>query len=296
MTKEEISNWFRSIQLSICNDLEAIDGQAQFVETKWDRPEGGGGLTRLLADGQIFEKAGVNYSAVHGPIPGFLNMEIKGEASEFYATGTSIVIHPKSPLVPIIHFNTRYFEMNNGTKWFGGGIDLTPIYVVNKDIIKFHDRVKQICDAHHPSFYTKYKPWADSYFYIKHRKETRGIGGIFFDHIVPGQDIDFEAIWGLVKALGAAFASTYIDIIKPYLDLPYTKTQKEFQLFRRGRYAEFNLVYDRGTKFGLETGGRTESILMSLPPESAWPAYENFKPGSEEEATIAYLRNNYIPT
>lgn len=213
----------------------------------------------------------------------------------FTATGVSIVMHPQSPKVPIIHMNVRYFELSNGTCWFGGGIDLTPHYVVEEDAIFFHNQLKNACDKHHPAFYPKFKIWADDYFYIPHRDETRGIGGIFFDYLKPdesgnGQNLSKEALFGFVKEVGESFAPIYTRLMAKHRDDAFTDEEKQWQFLRRGRYVEFNLVWDRGTKFGLETNGRTESILMSLPPQANW-AY-NLKPetGSAEAATLNLLK------
>jgi len=287
--KEQAASWFREIQLSICEQLEKMDGLATFEEQQWVREAGGGGHTRILRSGRVFEKAGVNFSEVYGPLPAFLAKETGLAQGEFYATGTSIVLHPESPLLPIVHFNTRYFEMSDGKAWYGGGMDLTPIYVNKADTDNFHAGLQRICQRHHPDFYPLFKSWADEYFFIPHRSETRGVGGIFFDHIVPDVHYPQETIWGMVKDLGVSFFDLYASIAKKYLGEPYTDGQKAFQYLRRGRYAEFNLLYDRGTKFGLETGGRTESILMSLPPMATWEYQYSPEQGSPEAHTLEAL-------
>ena len=291
--REEVTSYFLSLQDSICKGLELADGKAKFSEDNWTRDGGGGGRTRVMQNGNVIEKGGVNFSAVFGDAPEFLKSEIKNSNTEnFFASGVSLVIHPQSPMVPIIHMNVRYLQLGEA-EWFGGGIDLTPIYVAEDDAKYFHQTLKATCDRFHPSFYPEFKKWADDYFFIKHRNETRGVGGIFFDHIgreekqmkIPmGQFSEF------VMAIGNVFLPIYTHLIRKNKDKPFGENEKQWQLLRRGRYAEFNLVYDRGTKFGLETSGRTESILMSLPPQANW-AY-NFIPekNSAEEKTISLLR------
>lgn len=277
INKTNISAWLKNLQDSICKSLEVADGKSLFEEENWQRQEGGGGRTRIIKDGNVIEKGGVLFSAVEGDAPNFLFKEKEHSVSspspsgkagmglQFFATGVSIVIHPKSPMVPIIHMNIRYFEMDNGTKWLGGGIDLTPHYIIKEDARFFHTALKNVCDKHHPNYYPKFKKWADDYFYISHRKETRGIGGIFFDRLNEDTDMSFEKNFLFWKDVGEAFAPTYTELIKRNKDKSYNDTHKQWQLLRRGRYVEFNLVYDKGTKFGLETNGRVESILMSLP-------------------------------
>jgi len=304
---EELSGWLKALQGDICKALEVADGKAGFSIEPWQRAEGGGGITRVIQEGNVIEKGGVNFSAVQGPVPAFLLSEkehsVVGDATPspggagrgegahtFFATGVSIVLHPKSPMVPIIHMNIRYFEMSNGVFWLGGGIDLTPHYVNENDAKYFHQRLKAVCDKHHSSYYSKFKTWADAYFFIPHRNETRGIGGVFFDRLVSGPEMSFEKNLAFWKELGESFAAVYCELIKRNKDLPFSENEKQWQLARRGRYAEFNLVYDKGTKFGLETGGRTESILMSLPPLAAWPYNVTPQPGSSEEKTLSFLK------
>ena len=292
--KLEIENWFKALQDSICSGLEKLDGQSKFKEDQWQRKEGGGGRTRIIENGHILEKGGVNFSAVHGSVPPqmykILEVENLDESLTFLATGVSIVLHPHSPMSPIIHMNVRYFEMSNGLYWFGGGIDLTPHYVM-PDLAKgFHLQLKQVCDEHDSAYYPKFKKWADDYFYIKHRKETRGIGGIFFDRLQAVEGKSKQQIWRFVQAVGSAFLPLYEAQILATKDLEYTNGQKKWQSLRRGRYVEFNLVLDRGTKFGLETNGRTESILMSLPSTASWAYCHETENGSSEAATLNYLR------
>ncbi len=291
LSKVEISNWFMDLQDRICSSLEKIEGNATFFEDKWIREAGGGGRTRIISDGTIIEKGGVNYSAVFGAAPKFLIEQLDVDPSaQFYATGVSIVIHPVNPFVPIIHMNVRYFEMTGGISWFGGGIDLTPHYVKWDDGVFFHNQLKNVCDKNNQNYYSEFKKWADNYFFIKHRNETRGIGGIFFDQLKGDKDSTLENIWEFVKDVGNCFLPTYSELVKRNVKESFNAENQKWQSLRRGRYVEFNLVYDRGTKFGLETDGRTESILMSLPKTASWEY--NFLPlkGSQEEFTLSYLK------
>lgn len=295
ITKEQIAVDYQQIQDEICRALEAVDGKAKFEEEKWERDGGGGGRTRIIQNGNIFEKGGVNFSAVHGQLPEQMQRALKVDKDEFFATGVSIVIHPNHPLVPIIHMNIRYFEMPavdgaEPVRWFGGGIDLTPHYVIDADAQYFHNQLKAVCDKFNTGFYPKFKPWADDYFFIKHRNETRGIGGIFYDKLVATDELSWETIFEFSKALGRSFIPTYTELVNRNRDKPFTDDQQQWQYQRRSRYAEFNLVYDAGTKFGLETNGRIESILMSLPPTAKW--LYNYQPqsGSEEERTLSLLK------
>jgi len=289
--KEIITEWFKSLQDNICNALENEDALAKFTQDLWDRKEGGGGRTRIIQDGNVIEKGGVLFSAVHGPMPDFLKTDVDSTKNEitFYATGVSIVIHPKSPMVPIIHMNVRYFEMSEGTWWFGGGIDLTPHYVNEDDARFFHNTLREACNKHHTEFYPKFKKWADDYFYLPHRNETRGIGGIFFDKLNDKQ-FTKQQLFDFVKEIGNVFATVYTHLMRKNKDIPFSEINKQWQLLRRGRYVEFNLLYDKGTKFGLETNGRTESILMSLPKTAAWEY--NFNPATDsiEEKTLQLLK------
>jgi coproporphyrinogen III oxidase len=317
--KEEIVNYFKSLQDTICRGLEEAEDSVKFVEDNWTREGGGGGRTRVIQHGNVIEKGGVNFSEVFGPAPGFLSKK----PSLFFASGVSLVIHPKSPMVPIIHMNVRYLNVSpqpflpeergdshqaDGERcWFGGGIDLTPMYVDEADAIYFHETLKATCDRFHPAFYPEFKQWADDYFFIKHRNETRGIGGIFFDDLasplspfsrskwgggggIERSDMGMGQLFEFVMAVGNVFLPIYTHLIRKNKNKPFGEKEKKWQLLRRGRYAEFNLVYDRGTKFGLETNGRTESILMSLPPQANW--VYNFMPdkNSEEEKTTFSLK------
>jgi coproporphyrinogen III oxidase len=270
-SKDQISAYFQGLQDSICSALENTDGESKFHSDIWERPEGGGGRTRVIQNGRILEKGGVAFSAVHGDLHEKVRAYMKIEEEvNFFATGVSIVIHPKNPFVPIIHMNVRYFELSNGTFWFGGGIDLTPHYIDNEDAKWFHQQLKIVCDEHSSEYYPKFKNWADDYFFNSHRHETRGIGGIFFDYLKPDEKCTKAQLFEFVKAVGEAFAPIYTYFMSKNYTLPYTLANKDWQNVRRGRYVEFNLVHDRGTKFGLETNGRVESILMSMPPEANW--------------------------
>lgn len=287
--KTDIAEWFKGLQDDICRALEQGDGEGTFQEDMWERPEGGGGRTRVI-QGQHIEKGGVNFSAVHGPLPEKIGKALGLTAGSFFATGVSIVLHPRSPLVPIIHMNVRYFEMNDGAWWFGGGIDLTPHYVVDAEARFFHQQLKQVCDQHHPTYYPRFKQWADDYFYVKHRKETRGIGGIFFDRLNAAEGFTKTNRFAFVKSVGQAFAPTYLQLLQDNKGKSFTPEQQKWQLLRRGRYVEFNLVWDKGTKFGLDTDGRIESILMSLPPVVNWDYNVQVAEGSEEAKTLDLLK------
>ncbi len=295
MQKEHISGAFAELQKDICAQLEEADGIGRFREDNWERPGGGGGASRIITDGKIIEKGGVNFSAVWGktPEPVLRSMMIDpNNAPGFYATGVSIVLHPFNPMVPVIHMNVRYFEMTNGQWWFGGGIDLTPHYVFEEDARFFHLRLKQVCDSHDESFYPRFKKWADDYFFIRHRNETRGIGGIFFDHLNEKDRPSKDQCFQFVIDVGKSFAPIYTTLMQKNSTLPFTDANKEWQYLRRGRYVEFNLVWDRGTRFGLDTDGRTESILMSLPPQARWEYDHKPVDGSPESSTISYLRKD----
>lgn len=291
VSKETITAFFKDLQDRICQSLEDADGAATFREDAWQRPGGGGGRTRLLTDGAVIEKGGVGFSAVHGEATeATLRTLNLTEPAEFYATGVSIVLHPRNPMVPIIHMNVRYFEMSTGHNWFGGGIDLTPHYVVDEDARWFHQSLKSVCDRHDAAYYPKFKPWADDYFYIPHRQETRGVGGIFFDYLKPTDTAHKASLFSFVQDVGNAFAPIYTHFMRQNRDIPFNEREKNWQLLRRGRYVEFNLVWDRGTKFGLETNGRTESILMSMPPQANWIYDAKTEAGSREEQTLSLLQ------
>jgi coproporphyrinogen III oxidase len=292
LSKKTIELYFHTLQDSICFGLDQADGKGQFQEDLWERPEGGGGRTRTFSGGNVIEKGGVNFSAVHGPCPDFLRKEAglkENEAAEFYATGVSLVIHPVNPMVPIIHMNVRYLKAGN-LEWFGGGIDLTPHYIIEEDAKFFHQHLKDVCDEHNVSYYPEFKKWADDYFFIPHRDETRGIGGIFFDRLSAIDSISIDDRFHFVQAIGNNFLPIYLPLIEKNKNKTYTEANRHWQLLRRGRYVEFNLVYDRGTKFGLLTNGRTESILMSLPPTANWEYANKPEKNSLEEKTLQFLK------
>ena len=280
------------MQDHICAGLEMADGQGKFREDRWAREDGGGGRTRIFENGAIIEKGGVAFSAVHGPTPAKILHKLGLQESDFFATGVSIVLHPFSPMVPIIHMNIRYFEMENGVHWFGGGIDLTPHYIDIEDAKHFHAEVKSVCDQFDPEYYPKFKAWADDYFYLKHRDETRGIGGIFYDRLSATSDDHFQQILDFSLELGRLFPRVYSHFMKKNSQIPFGQDEKAWQSLRRGRYVEFNLVWDAGTKFGLDTGGRTESILMSMPPQAEWQYMHEPTLGSAEEFTQNHLKKD----
>ncbi len=297
ITKEKIAEAYKLIQDEICSGLEITDGSAKFQEELWQRDGGGGGRTRIIQGGSIIEKGGVNFSAVHGKLPETVKKALGVAEDDFFATGVSIVIHPNHPWVPIIHMNIRYFEMTGQSgkdlRWFGGGIDLTPHYVIEEDARFFHAKLKQTCDQFQTEFYVKFKKWADDYFYIKHRQETRGVGGIFYDRLTPhSTGLEWEDIFEFSKAVGRTFLPAYNELVQRNRSKSFTEEQKLWQFQRRSRYVEFNLVYDAGTRFGLETNGRIESILMSLPPQANWVYDFTAREGSEEEKTLKMLKKD----
>ena len=264
--KRRASDWFSDLQGRICTALEAFEPEVRFRSDVWTRPGGGGGHTRVIEGGALFEKGGVNTSEVHGELPADFAKTLPGDGTAFWAAGVSLVIHPRNPHVPTVHANFRMIQQGQ-TAWFGGGADLTPYYPHEADAAHFHRSFKGACDLHDDGFYPRFKTWCDDYFYIPHRKEHRGVGGIFFDRLTPeetGRDAD--ANFAFVRDAGDAFLKAYLPIVERRKDTAYGERERSFQAWRRGRYVEFNLMYDRGTIFGLKTGGRIESILMSLPP------------------------------
>jgi len=303
MIKDQARDFFAELQDEICRALEDLDGPGRFREDLWLRNEGGGGRTRVLENGAVFEKAGVNFSEVFGDFDeAFAQRLPLGEGTAFFATGISLVLHPINPFVPTVHANFRYLERGSGS-WFGGGTDLTPYYPNLEDVVHFHQTLKVACDEFGPEFYPRFKKWCDEYFFLKHRNETRGVGGIFFDYLtgesaeVPGggdgpvrESRGLESTFAFVKRIGRSFLPAYLPIADKRKGQQYTEREREFQLIRRGRYVEFNLVYDRGTHFGLQTGGRTESILMSLPPLVKWVYDYKPKPGSREAEAWSFFR------
>jgi coproporphyrinogen III oxidase len=279
-----VSSYLLALQDSICSALEREDDGAEFKEDRWSRPEGGGGRSRVLTNGSVFEKAGVGFSHVSGqslpPSATATRPELAGKP--FHAMGVSLVIHPCNPYVPTSHANVRFFTAGEGDRtvwWFGGGFDLTPYYGFEEDAVHWHRTAKAACDPHGPELYPKFKQWCDDYFFLKHRGEPRGIGGIFFDDFnAPG----FVNAFKFLRSVGDAFVPAYLPIMQRRKALPFGERERDFQLYRRGRYVEFNLVQDRGTIFGLQSGGRTESILMSLPPLVAWRYDWKPEPGTPE--------------
>ena len=294
--KDKFFKYIHELQDSIVAGLEKIDGKAKFQEDKWDRPEGGGGRTRVIENGAVFEKGGVNISGVHGKLPDSMQKYFGVEDADFFACGLSLVLHPTNPMVPTVHANWRYFEMydkegNIVNQWFGGGQDLTPYYLFEDDAKHFHQTCKTACDKHNPEFYPKYKARCDEYFYNTHRNEGRGIGGLFFDYCKASEEMSMQNWYDFVTEVGDSFLEAYVPIVEKRKDLDYTKVQRDWQEIRRGRYVEFNLVHDKGTLFGLKTNGRIESILMSLPPHVQWVYDHHPEVGSEEEKLIKVLQN-----
>ncbi len=291
-SRADITAWLQDFQTRLCQQLEAADGgSARFGQDDWQRPGGGGGHSRVLEHGRILEKGGVGFSAVEGTMSEAAARQLHMPDPHFYATGVSVVLHPRSPRVPIIHMNVRYFEAGNGEAWFGGGIDLTPIYVDETQARRFHQQLKAACDKHDPTYYARFHQWADDYFYLPHRQETRGVGGIFFDRLTVGKDGTAAELFSFIQDVAEVFGPFYSQLMRENHALPFGAREEAWQTLRRNRYAEFNLAFDRGTRFGLETGGRTESILMSLPPRCGWsynPAPP--EPGSPEATTLAWLR------
>lgn len=291
---EQVITFLKSLQDNICAELEIADGSGQFVEDNWTRVEGGGGRSRVLSNGTVIEQGGVNFSVVSGsklpPSATAHRPELAGRT--WRACGVSLVIHPKNPFIPTSHANVRFFiaekEGEAPVWWFGGGFDLTPFYPFKDDVIHWHQTAKNLCDPFGDSVYQEHKKWCDEYFYLKHRDETRGVGGLFFDDL---NHWSFEQCFNYIKAVGQGFIDAYIPIINKRKNTPYQESHRQFQLYRRGRYVEFNLVFDRGTLFGLQSGGRTESILMSMPPLARWQY--NYQP--EEESEEAKLAEYLVP-
>ena len=281
---EKVKAHLASLQNRICAELETLDGKATFTHDRWERPGGGGGESRVLSNGGVFEQAGVGFSHVFGkqmpPTATKNRPELAGKA--FQAVGISLVLHPHNPYVPTTHANFRFFSAGERKPvwWFGGGFDLTPYYPFQDDIVHWHRNAKAVCDPFGEELYPRYKQWCDEYFYLKHRDETRGVGGLFFDDV---NELGFDKSFEFVRAAGDGFLKGYKPIVERRVSHRYGERQRDFQLYRRGRYVEFNLLYDRGTLFGLQSGGRTESILMSLPPQVRWAYNWSPEPGSPED-------------
>ncbi len=294
--KERFYQYIQDLQDRITQQIETIDGEAQFKEDLWERAEGGGGRTRIIENGNVIEKGGVNISAVHGPLPKSMQDYFNVGEVDFFACGLSLVLHPINPMAPTVHANWRYFEMYDKLgkcmdQWFGGGQDLTPYYLFEEDVRHFHQTCKTVCDGHHPDFYTSFKNKCDAYFFNKHRDEARGVGGLFFDYLKKDNSFSLEDRYRFVTDVGDSFLKAYSPILMKRKDLNYTPQQRTWQEIRRGRYVEFNLVHDKGTLFGLKTNGRIESILMSLPPKVQWQYDHQPEADSEEARLLKVLKN-----
>ena len=302
--KEAFKAFIDGLQEKITARLEAIDGKAVFRTDNWERDGGGGGKTKVISDGAVFEKGGVNVSAVHGELPELIRTRFNVDQGFFWAGGVSLVIHPLSPMIPTVHANFRYFELYKDEAmdqvmdaWFGGGADLTPYYLWDEDARHFHQTLKQACDNHGSELYPTFKEECDTYFYNDHRGEARGVGGLFFDYLREDEERSVDDWFAFTKETGEAFLPSYVPIVERRLNEPYGDEERYFQEIRRGRYVEFNLIHDRGTLFGLKTNGRTESILMSLPPRVRWDYDVQIAPDSREAYLIETLQNprNWIP-
>jgi coproporphyrinogen III oxidase len=299
--REAVASGFEQLHDELTHLFTRLDGGGCFGEDRWERPGGGGGVSRVLSEGITFEKAGVNRSLVEGVLDQHLAQRIGArasamESSTFFATGVSLVAHPRSPMVPTVHLNVRYFEIARATgepadAWFGGGTDLTPTYPFPEDAEHFHRALKTICDRRHGNFYPRFKSWCDHYFVNTHRaEERRGIGGVFFDHLRAGESgLDLHQLFEFVNSVAGVLADAYVPIVERRKGLAYGERERRFQLLRRGRYVEFNLLHDRGTLFGLQTGARIESVLMSLPPVAAWDYSPVYQPGSFEAELLEML-------
>ena len=294
--KEEFVEYIHALQDEICGALEEQDGKATFEQDEWERPGGGGGKTRVIRNGDVFEKGGVNTSVVHGKLPAIMKERFKVDSDDFFACGISLVIHPVSPMVPTVHANFRYFELtdDNGDisdAWFGGGADLTPYYLEEEDARHFHRTLKSACDTFGPELYPQYKEECDKYFYNAHRGEARGIGGLFFDYLRGTKERPLWFWHDFTRSVGNVFNDAYVPIVAKRKNDGWSDEQRAWQELRRGRYVEFNLIHDRGTLFGLKTNGRTESILMSLPPIVRWDYNSSPEEGSEESKLVNVLTN-----
>lgn len=294
--KDKFYQYIQELQDTITSKLEAVDGKAKFKEDLWKRPEGGGGRTRVIENGAVFEKGGVNISGVHGELPKSMQAYFGVTDANFFACGISLVLHPKNPMVPTVHANWRYFEMYDAKgdivdQWFGGGQDLTPYYLFDEDAKHFHSVCKSACDKHNSEYYPTYKKQCDEYFWNAHRNEARGVGGLFFDRLKKTDSTSMQDWYNFVTEVGNSFLNGYVPIVEKRKALPYTTEQRDWQEIRRGRYVEFNLVHDKGTLFGLKTNGRIESILMSLPSNVQWRYDHHPESESEEERLLEVLKN-----
>jgi coproporphyrinogen III oxidase len=303
---DRAARFFSELQAELCRALADADGGAEFGADAWQRPGGGGGVSRVLEGGAVFEKAGVNWSNVDGELPEEIAAHMPGQGRTFRASGISLVLHPRSPLVPTTHANFRCLAKGDAL-WFGGGADLTPYYFFREDAVHFHRTLAEACDRHRPiADYDRFKAWCDEYFFLPHRNETRGVGGVFFDYLGTkepagrstrgrlaegaGEDMDIDGVFDFVRDVARSFAQAYLPIVQRRQPMPYGETERTWQLRRRGRYVEFNLIYDRGTLFGLKTNGRIESILMSMPPLVRWDYDVMAQPGSPEAELLTHLR------
>jgi coproporphyrinogen III oxidase len=284
--RREIERTYREIQSALCARLEELDRESVFSSDEWQRPGGGGGLTRILAGTGPIEKAAVNFSAVEGETPESLSERMALDSRRFFATGVSVIVHPANPHAPTFHANIRYFEADGDRAWFGGGADLTPYYLYEEDARHFHRVIKAICDRHEVADYSSWKRACDEYFFLPHRGEARGVGGIFFDHLTG----PLEDLWAFQSDFGEGLAAGYLPILERRVVTPYGDAEREWHEIRRGRYVEFNLVWDRGTRFGLETSGRTESILASLPPRARWRYAHEPEEGGPEATLLELVR------
>jgi coproporphyrinogen III oxidase len=294
--KDAFYSFISELQNTITSRLEKLDGKAIFHQDEWHREEGGGGFSRVIQDGDVFEKGGVNISAVHGALPAAMQNYFKVPDADFYATGISLVIHPLNPMVPTVHANFRYFEMYDKLGelvdcWFGGGLDLTPYYLFEEDAKHFHQVCKDVCDRHELADYELFKQKCDEYFHNPHRNEARGIGGLFYDYCRASDEFSMNDWLEFQKDMASHFLDAYVPIVEKRKDVKYTPENQDWQQIRRGRYVEFNLVHDKGTLFGLKTNGRIESILMSLPPIVQWKYDYHPEPGSKEEELLEVLEN-----
>ena len=293
--KEKFYSFIKNLQDKITKEFELIDGNEFFTEDVWQRKEGGGGRTRILQNGGVFEKGGVNISKVYGKLPKSMQSYFKVRDVDFFACGLSLVMHPKNPMIPTVHANWRYFEMYDKSgeiidQWFGGGLDLTPYYIFKEDIEHFHGICKKVCEGHNKTFYKNFKKNCDQYFYNSHRNEARGVGGLFFDYCKANDKTTINDWYKFVTDVANSFLDSYTPIVKKRKDMPYGEKERNWQEIRRGRYVEFNLVHDKGTLFGLKTNGRIESILMSLPPHVQWKYNYTPEPNSKEEELINILK------
>ena len=293
--KDQFYSYIKNLQNQITQALEKVDGSATFREDVWNRTEGGGGCSRIIENGAVIEKGGVNISSVHGPLAKSMQDYFKVKNVDFFACGLSLVIHPKNPMAPTVHGNWRYFEMYDASgkcidQWFGGGLDLTPFYLFEEDAQHFHLQCKKACDAHDLMFYPEFKKQCDTYFHNTHRNEARGIGGLFFDYLKADKDYSIHDRYNFTKEVGIAFLDAYIPILEKRKSMEFTDENRAWQEIRRGRYVEFNLIHDKRTLFGLNTNGRIESILMSLPPKVQWRYDHHPEKGSEESKLITVLK------